>query len=145
MFKVQGPRSWFVAAFVSAVAVSSFAATSVDVRTGVLPLYFEANHGQTDERVQFFARGREHIIYLGADGATIALKQDGRNSSGAPVSDPARWRFGNRAGSETGAPADGNGRGEGKSKIASEYYTVRIVRLCLPGSNSCTDESAHDK
>jgi photosystem II stability/assembly factor-like uncharacterized protein len=145
MFKVRVPASFLVTVFISATAVSSFAAASVDVRSGVLPLYFEANHGQADERAQFFARGREHTIYLGADGATIALKQEIRNSSGAPVSDPARWRLGNRAGSETGAPADGKGRGEGESKIASDNSTIRLVRLSLPGSNPGSAATPQEK
>src|SRR5437867_3164818 len=43
---------------------------------GQLPLYFEANHGQTDPGIRFVARGRDNGIYLSADSATIALKED---------------------------------------------------------------------
>ena len=50
-------------------------------RFGNLPLYFEANRGQTDEQVGFFARGRDHTVYLRGDGATIALSE---NSPAAP-------------------------------------------------------------
>jgi photosystem II stability/assembly factor-like uncharacterized protein len=137
IFKVQGPGSLLVAVFISTVAVSSFAALSVDVRSGVLPLYFEANRGQTDERVQFFARGREHSIYLGADGVTIALKQDNssngeNNTAGGGVSP---WPLLCR----------GESRGEGKSKIASDNSTVRIVRLSLSGSNPGAAATAQEK
>lgn len=58
----------------SAVAASPGSATAS--RFGNLPLYFEANQGQTDARIQFFARGLSHTIYLGSEGATIALRED---------------------------------------------------------------------
>jgi len=49
-------RHWtlVIAAFLVAFAVP--ASIAADARFGVLPLYFEANRGQTDQRVQFFAR-----------------------------------------------------------------------------------------
>ena len=137
LFRVQGSGSLLVTAFISAVAVSSFAATSVDGRPGVLPLYFETNRGQADERVQFFARGREHTIYLGADGATIALKQNnssnGENDTVGSGVSPSPLLF------------RGEGRGEGKSKIASDNSIVRLVRLRLPGSNPAAAPTAQDK
>ncbi|MEY2408119.1 MAG: hypothetical protein QOF48_789, partial [Verrucomicrobiota bacterium] len=40
---------------------------------GQLPAYFEANHGQADERFQFIARGRHHGVYLGPTEAVVAL------------------------------------------------------------------------
>src|SRR5204862_5086452 len=63
------PGTLLIAAFL--VAFAAPASIAADARFGVLPLYFEANRGQTDERVQFFARSREHTIYLGTEGATI--------------------------------------------------------------------------
>jgi hypothetical protein len=59
-------------------------AASAISRLGELPLYFEANQGQVDERVQFFARGLEHAVYLEPGGVAIALRED------APVRGAAR-------------------------------------------------------
>ncbi|HKA55760.1 MAG TPA: hypothetical protein VKJ47_19080, partial [Candidatus Binatia bacterium] len=42
---------------------------------GELPLYFEANQGPTDKRVQFLARGTGFTLFLTATEATLALKQ----------------------------------------------------------------------
>jgi photosystem II stability/assembly factor-like uncharacterized protein len=116
---------------------------------GALPLYFEANRGQTDDRVQFFARGREQTIYLSAGGATIALKQNGANgsvevstapSTGAPVSDPARLDAASLAGSETGGPLNGKGR-----KVKSDSASVRFVRMNLVGANAKSAASGVDR
>jgi photosystem II stability/assembly factor-like uncharacterized protein len=102
-----------IAVFLVAAVPASIGA---DARFGVLPLYFEANRGQTDERVQFFARGREHTIYLGADGATIALKQNQTNRNGAS---PSPLPF----------------RGEGRGEAALSNSVVRLVRMNLAGAN----------
>jgi len=50
-------------------------AASAIARFAQLPLSFEANQGQTDERAQFIARGHDHTVFLGPEGATIALRQ----------------------------------------------------------------------
>jgi hypothetical protein len=46
-----------------------------------LPLIFEPNHGQTDERVRFLARGSGYGLYLTAQEAVFALQQSAANSS----------------------------------------------------------------
>src|SRR5690242_11453256 len=38
-----------------------------------LPLYFEANQGQTDARVKFLSRGTGYTLFLTEDGATLSL------------------------------------------------------------------------
>ncbi|MBK7997664.1 MAG: SBBP repeat-containing protein [Verrucomicrobia bacterium] len=50
-------------------------------RFGNLPLYFEANHGQTDQNVGFYARGQNHTVYLRPNGATIALSSDSSSAT----------------------------------------------------------------
>lgn len=52
-------------------------------RFGNLPLYFEANRGQTDAGIGYFARGQNHTVYLRPNGATIALGSDA-SSAGQP-------------------------------------------------------------
>jgi len=39
-----------------------------------LPISFEANQGQTDERVKYLARGAGYALFLTGDGATLLLK-----------------------------------------------------------------------
>jgi len=39
-----------------------------------LPLYFEANQGQTDARVKFLSRGTGYTLFLTEDGATLSLR-----------------------------------------------------------------------
>ena len=42
---------------------------------GKLPLSFEANQGQTDERVEFLSRGRGYTLFLTSEDAVLALRQ----------------------------------------------------------------------
>jgi hypothetical protein len=44
---------------------------------GKLPLGFEANAGQTDERVKFFSRGRGYTLFLTDNEAVLALPKTG--------------------------------------------------------------------
>src|SRR5438552_2046982 len=40
---------------------------------GKLPLYFEANRGQTDAQVKFLSRGGRHVLFLTPTGAVLVL------------------------------------------------------------------------
>ncbi|MBV9959258.1 MAG: SBBP repeat-containing protein, partial [Acidobacteria bacterium] len=51
--------------------------TQLEEAYGKLPLSFEANGGQTDERVKFLARGEGYGLFLTADEAVLTLRQDG--------------------------------------------------------------------
>lgn len=75
-------------------------------RFGNLPLYFEANHGQTDGQVGYFARGRDHTVYLRGDGATIALSEGSAATNSSPL---------------------------GRSR-ATNSSSVRFVRMTLAGA-----------
>src|SRR6266567_5900911 len=67
---------WLLFGPAPAVPAQTPSAASPVNQFGQLPLYLEANQGQADAWVQFIARGRDQGIYLSADGATIALKQN---------------------------------------------------------------------
>ncbi len=54
-------------------------------RLSALPLRFEPNQGQTDERVRFLAHGTGYGLFLNAEGATIAL--NGRGEDGKAATD----------------------------------------------------------
>ncbi len=55
---------------------------------GKIPLYFEANHGQTDSQVKFLARGRGYGLFLTATEAVIELRNAGLLRSGNRHSKP---------------------------------------------------------
>ena len=51
-----------------------------------LPMAFEPNVGQTDERVRFLARGKGYAVFLTQDGATLSLA--GRSNATPKVEEP---------------------------------------------------------
>ncbi len=55
-------------------AAAQQATASVSSAYGKLPLSFEANQGQTDERVKFVARGRGYGLFLTAQEAVLTLR-----------------------------------------------------------------------
>lgn len=60
----------------SQLAASAAPASTSAARFGKIPLYFEANRGQTDVGIQFLARAAGHAVYLGAGEARLAFAQD---------------------------------------------------------------------
>src|SRR5438128_743123 len=70
-----------IVAAIGLVPASPCAAGNVDDRLGVrvseaygkLPLYFEANRGQTDARVAFLSRGPGHTLFLTPTEAILVL------------------------------------------------------------------------
>jgi hypothetical protein len=59
---------------------------------GQLPLGFEANEGQTDQRVRFLARGSGYSLFLTSNEAVLALRRPGGNATQASHSNPAILR-----------------------------------------------------
>jgi len=47
---------------------------------GKLPLSFEANQGQTDQRVRFLSRGPGYSLFLTGDSAVLSLRQQKANA-----------------------------------------------------------------
>jgi len=47
------------------------------IRSYVLPLSFEANHGQVDEQVKYLARGQGYSLFLTPDAAVLGLRSEG--------------------------------------------------------------------
>lgn len=52
---------------------------------GRLPLSFEANQGQADERVKFLARGPRHTLYLSPSEAFLALRRAQTEKAGTEI------------------------------------------------------------
>src|SRR6202158_4584712 len=52
---------------------------------GQLPLSFEANQGQTDERVKFLSRGRGYTLFLTSGEAVLVLHQSGGEEEDRPT------------------------------------------------------------
>src|SRR5256885_7715007 len=49
---------------------------------GKLPLYFEANRGQTDSQVKFLSRGRGYVLFLTSAEAVLVLGSAQRTEQG---------------------------------------------------------------
>jgi hypothetical protein len=61
---------------------------------GKLPLSFEANHGQTDDRVKFLARGGGYSLYLTGDEAVLSLRGDKKTKeTGAPATSVLKMKM----------------------------------------------------
>lgn len=115
--------AWLCSLLLLIPLLSSAASRPLQTQTsyGQFPAYFEANHGQADERFQFIARGQHHGICLAPAEALLALARPGGEQArslrltlvGANVqanaagqdklpgtvnyflgNDPARWRTG---------------------------------------------------
>ena len=57
------------------------------VSFGKLPLHFEANRGQTDDRVRFLARGRGYDLFLTSTESVLVLRKP---EPGSPGTSPSR-------------------------------------------------------
>src|SRR5579883_14325 len=55
---------------------------------GRLPLQFEANRGQIDERVRFISRGDGYVLFLTADEAVMSLRSAARDEVKSPQGEP---------------------------------------------------------
>src|SRR5216110_44310 len=76
--------------FVLGLTLPAAAATNARVSEsyGKLPLYFEANRGQTDKDVHFLARGPGYSLYLTSGEAVLVLAKpnaDAKHDAKAPV------------------------------------------------------------
>ena len=84
-----------------------------------LPLYFEANDGQTDEQVKFLSRGRGYRLLLTASEAVIELQTPRENS--------ARTRLARL----TPGPGDGKDMG-----LKTEPAPMQTVRMKFVGASA---------
>ena len=106
---------------------------------GKLPLSFEANAGQTDQRVKFLSRGGGYTLFLTSSEAVLALgkpasgKQKGMTNSEvslkSPTVDPSRSHKADPALKPQLPNSD------------SESHTAAILRMKLVGSNPAAEIS----
>ncbi len=71
------------------LAASPAAAAKLQVSYSHLPLSFEANQGQTDERVDFLARGRGYTVFLTPTEAVLALRNGQRGVTNDEAKTPS--------------------------------------------------------
>jgi len=75
------------------ISVHRSAASAAAARSGVLPLVFEPNVGQTNARVRFLARAGRSTLFVTRSRVVLALKRGARDEIVAvrfPGADPAR-------------------------------------------------------
>jgi hypothetical protein len=64
---------------------SPISASTPRVRQASVPLYFEPNQGQTNERVKFLSRGAGYTLFLTSEGATLSLRVPQQESSASQL------------------------------------------------------------
>ena len=91
---------------------------------GKLPLQFEANKGQADERVRFVARGDGYVLFLTSDEAVMTLR---------PV---AQERAGEKASTnDTGTKTSMSDSGKKTSTNDPARDAYKVLRMRLAGAN----------
>src|SRR5262245_38825521 len=63
----------FVMTPISSATATESTNHQVDAAYGKLPLYFEANRGQTDEQVKFLSRGAHHNFFLTSNDVVLVM------------------------------------------------------------------------
>jgi len=135
-------RSFWVALLLSSLAAFGAGGSAGNPRqTGLLPardgaqafrrlpLSFEPNRGQTDQRVRFLSRGPGYTLFLTPTGAVLALE---KSDGSCRPSD-----------SDCQLQADGSGRSARGGK--SETHARDVLRISLVGANPKADVSGADE
>jgi RHS repeat-associated protein len=93
-----------------------------------LPVYFEANQGQTDAQVQFLARGSTYTTFLTANGPVLELPRGGPpNPDGTQTVDVVSFQY---QGANTAAVANGENQLTGRSNYFSgDSSTIDIPQF----------------
>jgi hypothetical protein len=99
---------------------SNVVAARVNQAYARLPLYFEANEGQMDERVKFLARGRGYTLFLFPAEVVLVLQQD---EEGKPEDERQEWEA-----NRTLSIVD-------NSKLQIENPKSAAIRMKLVGAN----------
>ena len=111
-------------------ARSASAPPQVHSSFGRTPLSFEENHGQTDARVKYLARGRGYTLFLAPEEAVLALRYRSEESSqkhsgqpGMPSNnDAAKWSQANLRLSLEGANTSSRVTGVDQQRGISNYF-----------------------
>ncbi|HEU4595097.1 MAG TPA: hypothetical protein VFS10_07985, partial [Pyrinomonadaceae bacterium] len=95
------------------------ASSPVKKSFGHLPASFEANAGQADARIKFLSRGSRHTLLLSAEGALLALHQEG----------------GERREGASGRAARRRGLGESTHGGRGPAPSLQLLRMKFSGAN----------
>jgi hypothetical protein len=106
----------------TASAMSADAISAPKEKYGHLPLRFDENTGQSDARVKYLAHGRDHSLFVTAEGITWNLRGETQNSV-------VRMRF-------AGAQAEPRIRGEHQLEGRSRYFLGRDTSKWVTGARS---------
>jgi beta-propeller repeat-containing protein len=98
---------------------------------GKLPLYFEANVGQTDAQVDFLARGAGYTLFLTPTEALMALHRSGVRGQGSGV-----------RGQESGVRGQESGV---RGQRSGEREPGAVVRMQIVGGNPASPASGLDQ
>jgi Beta-propeller repeat len=98
---------------------------SPSLKQSNLPLYFEANQGQTDGRVKFLSRGAGYSLFLTEDGATLSLRMPQADDA-AHTADPGDSAAG-RPDRGLRANAMLRGRRQSPTRYATDSVQLKLV------------------
>lgn len=84
------PRTTLLSSF--ARQAPATVASQVQATLGKLPLYFIENRGQVDERVVYYAQGKDTALAFTAEGATFVFTQQTSLFSGVKASPSTQER-----------------------------------------------------
>ncbi len=93
------------------------AARSRQANFGQLPTTFEANQGQTDSAVKFFAKGSGYSVYLTSNGMVLGLRSGKTNPNGSGTSPDM----------STAQPSDVPGQRKGNNTPANLAIVVNLA------------------
>jgi hypothetical protein len=119
---------------------------------GKLPLSFEANHGQADERVKFLSRAGGYTLFLTADEAVVALrgKKAKKNSPqslkpAAPAGMQAGFVQGHRFSDAANPKQEAAPLGAGPAEATTESTTGGVSRMKLRNANPAAKVTGVDE
>jgi Bacterial Ig-like domain (group 3)/FG-GAP-like repeat/FG-GAP repeat/Beta-propeller repeat/NHL repeat len=104
---------------------------------GGLPLSFEANQGQADQRVKFLARGQGYGFYLTANEAVLALSRPLPRADRAKMQKIAHWRM--------LWPFLSAAQRRRLAKMSASLLGTDTLRMELKGANSQAQVSGSDE
>ena len=135
MFAVASLAAWAASPAASPVpgsGAASLARARLAWNQGLLPLSFEANHGQVDSSVQYHAQGPGFGIYFTKEGAVLALHKPASLGSSAPKGNSRLEVRG------VGLPAAGSDGPRDARRNPPPALTTDIIRMELVGADSKT-------
>jgi len=127
---------WLLAAHAAGRESSALAELQVVEAYGHLPLSFEANQGQTDQRVRFLVRGNGYSLFLTANEAVLALRKKTGVTSQKSVAPPASAGVPQAANFPLSFRSNAAELNANSAALNGERQAPGVLRMRLVGANA---------